>query len=83
MKKKFLKNLVSAMKKIANTLSDDARAQWEEMTAAVEELESSADDHDITELNDRLAEIEAKYDKQEQDVANRMQALRKIGRAHV
>lgn len=76
MKKKFLKNLVSAMKKIANTLSDEARAQWDEMTAAVQELEDSADDHDITELNDRLAEIEAKYAKQEQDVANRMQALR-------
>ena len=76
MKKKFLKNLVSAMKKIANTLSGDARSQWDEMTAAVEALEGDDDEHDITELNDRLAEIEAKYVKQEQDVANRMQALR-------
>lgn len=76
MKKKFLKNLVSAMKKVANSLSDDARAQWNEMVAAVEELEASDEEHDITSLNDRLAEIEGKYAQQESDVANRMQALR-------
>ena len=76
MKKKFLKNLVKAMKKIANTLSDDARSQWDEMVAAVEALEQDEDEHDITELNDRLAAIEGKYASQENDVANRMQALR-------
>lgn len=76
MKKKFLKNLVKAMKKIANTLSDDARSQWDEMVAAVEALEQDEEEHDITELNDRLAEIEGKYASQETDVANRMQALR-------
>lgn len=76
MKKKFLKNLISAMKKVANSLSDDARAQWDEMVKAVEELEASDEEHDITALNDRLAEIEGKYAKQESDVANRMQALR-------
>lgn len=76
MKKKFLKNLVSAMKKIANTLSEDARSQWDEMVAAVEALESDDDEHDITELNDRLAAIEGKYASQETDVANRMQSLR-------
>ena len=76
MKKKFLKNLVGAMKKIANTLSDDARSQWDEMVAAVEALEQDTNEHDVTELNDRLAEIEGKYASQETDVANRMQALR-------
>lgn len=76
MKKKFLKNLVKAMKKIANTLSDDARSQWDEMVAAVEAIEQDDEEHDITELNDRLAEIEGKYASQETDVANRMQALR-------
>ena len=76
MKKKFLKNLVNAMKKIANTLSDDARSQWDEMVAAVEAIEQDDEEHDITSLNDRLAEIEAKYASQETDVANRMQALR-------
>lgn len=76
MKKKFLKNLVSAMKKVANSLDEDARSQWDEMVAAVEELEASDEEHDITSLNDRLAEIEGKYAQQESDVANRMQALR-------
>lgn len=76
MKKKFLQNLVKAMKKVSNALSDDARAQWDEMVAAVEELEAADEEHDITSLNDRLAEIEAKYASQETDVANRMQALR-------
>lgn len=76
MKKKFLKNLVKAMKKVANTLTDEARSQWDEMVAAVEELEAADDEHDITSLNDRLAEIEGKYAEQETNVTNRMQALR-------
>ncbi len=76
MKKKFLTNLVKAMKKVANTLTDEARSQWDEMVAAVEELEAADDEHDITSLNDRLAEIEGKYAEQETNVTNRMQALR-------
>lgn len=76
MKKKFLKNLVTAMKKVSNTLTDEARSQWDEMVAAVEELEAADDEHDITSLNDRLAEIEGKYAEQETNVTNRMQALR-------
>lgn len=75
MKKKFLKNLISAMRKVANSLTDEARAQWDEMVAAVEALEAEDADHDITSLNDRLAEIEGKY-AQEEEVANRIQALR-------
>lgn len=74
MKKKLL-NLVSAMRKVANSLTEDARAQWDEMVAAVEALEAEDAEHDITSLNDRLAEIEGKYAKDE-EVANRMQALR-------
>ena len=75
MKKKFIQNLVKAMKKVSNSLSDEARAQWDEMVAAVEELDAADEEHDITSLNDRLAEIEGKYANQE-EVANRMQALR-------
>ena len=74
MKKKLL-NLVSAMRKVANSLTEEARAQWDEMVAAVEALEAEDAEHDITSLNDRLAEIEGKYAKDE-EVANRMQALR-------
>jgi hypothetical protein len=75
MKKRFLNKLVTAMKKVANSLSEDARAQWDEMVAAVEALEAEDTEHDITSLNDRLAEIEGKYANQE-EVANRIQALR-------
>lgn len=76
MKKKYLQNLVTKMKKVANSLTEDARAQWDEMVAAVEELESSDDDHDITSLNDRLAAIEGKYAQQNEEIANRIQAVR-------
>ena len=75
MKKKYLKNLVAKMRKVANSLSEDARAQWDEMVAAVEELDGDEDEHTITELNDRIAEIEGKYAQQE-EVANRIQAVR-------
>ena len=76
MKKKYLQNLVTKMKKVANSLTEDARAQWDEMVAAVEELESSDDEHDITALNDRLAAIEGKYAQQNEEIANRIQAVR-------
>lgn len=77
MNKKHLKiqNLVAKMRKVANSLSEDARAQWDEMVAAVEELDGDEDEHTITELNDRIAEIEGKYAQQE-EVANRIQAVR-------
>ena len=77
MNKKYLKiqNLVTKMRKVANSLSEDARAQWDEMVAAVEELDGDEDEHTITELNDRIAEIEGKYAQQE-EVANRIQAVR-------
>lgn len=78
MNKKYLKikNIVTKMRKVANSLSEDARAQWDEMVAAVEELESDEDEHDVTELNDRLAEIEGKYASQNEEVANRIAAVR-------
>lgn len=78
MNKKYLKikNIVTKMRKVANSLSEDARAQWDEMVAAVEELESDEDEHDITELNDRLAEIEGKYATQNEEIANRIAAVR-------
>ena len=76
MKKKYLTNLVASMRKVANSLTEDAKSQWDEMVAAVQELIDSDEDHDITELNDKVAEIEAKYAKQNQEVAERIQAVR-------
>ena len=74
--KKKLMNLVASMKKVANSLTEDARAQWDEMVASVQELVDSADEHNITELNDKIAEIEAKYAKQNEEIAERIQKLR-------
>lgn len=76
MKKKYLTNLVASMRKVANSLTEDAKSQWDEMVAAVQELIDSDEEHDITELNDKVAEIEAKYAKQNQEVAERIQAVR-------
>lgn len=76
MKKKYLQNLVTKMKKVANSLTEDARAQWDEMVQAVEELEQDEDEHDITSLNDRLAAIEGKYAQQNEEIANRIQQVR-------
>lgn len=61
---------------MANSLTEDARSQWDEMVAAVEALEAEDAEHDITELNDKIAEIEGKYAKQNEEVADRMQKLR-------
>ena len=75
MKKNLIKNLVASMRKVANSLTEDARAQWDEMVAAVEALEAEEAEHTITELNDKIAEIEGKYASNE-EVAERIQKLR-------
>ena len=64
------------MRKVANSLTEDARSQWDEMVAAVEALEAEEAEHTITELNDRLAEIEGKYAQQNEEIAERIQKLR-------
>lgn len=74
--KKNLQKLANAMHKCANALSEDARSQWDEMTAAVEALIADDAEHNVTELNDKLAEIEAKYAKQNEEVAEKLNSLR-------
>lgn len=74
--KKKLQNLVKSMRQVANSLSEDAKAQWDEMVAAVEALIADADEHNATELHDKLAEIEAKYAELSEEVANRIQAVK-------
>jgi len=64
------------MRKVANSLTEDARSQWDEMVAAVEALEADETEHNITELNDRLAEIEGKYAEQNEQIAERIQKVR-------
>ena len=74
--KKKLQNLVKSMRQVANSLSEDAKAQWDEMVAAVEALIADADEHNATELHDKLAEIEATYAELSEEVANRIQAVK-------
>ena len=82
MKKKELKNAIASiearLKK--NTLSEDAAALWDEVRAAFEALADDEAEHDITELQDKFAELAAKYDKAnaeaEEAVAERIQKLR-------
>lgn len=59
-----------------NTLSDDARAMWEEVRAAFEALAEDGQEHSITELADQFEQIKAKYDTMDEDVQNRIQKVR-------
>ena len=77
MKKKLL-NVISAINSrlAKNTLSEDARALWEEVRAAFEALAEDGQEHTITELADQFEQIKAKYDNQSEEVANRIQKVR-------
>ena len=59
-----------------NTLSEDARAMWEEVRAAFEALAEDGQEHTITELADQFEQIKAKYDAQDEEIANRIQKVR-------
>lgn len=77
MKKKLQKVIDAINARLAkNTLSDDARAMWEEVRAAFEALAEDGQEHTITELADQFEQIKAKYDSQDEEVANRIQAVR-------
>lgn len=77
MKKKLQKVIDAINARLAkNTLSDDARAMWEEVRAAFEALAEDGQEHTITELADQFEQIKAKYDAQDEEVQNRIQAVR-------
>lgn len=77
MKKKIQKVIDAITARLAkNTLSEDARALWEEVRAAFEALAEDGQEHTITELADQFEAIKAKYDAQDEAVANRIQAVR-------
>lgn len=77
MKKKLL-NVIAAIdaRLRKNTLSEDASALWEEVRTAFEALAEDAGEHNVTELKDKFDELAAKYDQQDAQVAERIQALR-------
>lgn len=49
---------------------------WEEVRAAFEALAEDGQEHTITELADQFEQIKSKYDAQDEEVANRIQAVR-------
>lgn len=73
-----LKRAIDAIKaRLAkNTLSDDARAMWEDVRAAFEALAEDGQEHTITELADQFEQIKAKYDAMDEEVQNRIQKVR-------
>lgn len=64
------------MRKVANSLSDDARSAWDEMVAAVDALANDDQNHTVTELNDKIAEIQAKYAELGEQIAEKIQAVK-------
>lgn len=77
MKKKLQNAIASIDARLkTNTLSETAAALWEEVKAAFEALVEDTTEHDITALNDKYAEISAKYAEQNEQVAERIQMLR-------
>ena len=76
--KKKLQNVIAQInaRLAKNTLSEDARALWEEVRAAFEALAEDGQEHTITELADQFEKIKAKYDAQDEAIANRIQAVR-------
>lgn len=78
MKKDIIKNAVKNLRDRAksNTLSEEARAIWEEVATAIEALESDEAEHNKTEIFDRIAEIEAKYAEENKAVAESLAKLR-------
>lgn len=78
MKKEKIQKVIDAInaRLAKNTLSDDARAMWEEVRAAFEALIEDGQEHTITELADQFEKIKAKYDAQDEEIANRIQKVR-------
>lgn len=76
--KKKLQKVIDAInaRLVKNTLSEDARAMWEEVRAAFEALAEDGQEHTITELADQFEQIKAKYDAQDEEVQNRIQKVR-------
>lgn len=76
--KKKLQKVIDAInaRLVKNTLSDDARAMWEEVRAAFEALAEDGQEHTITELADQFEQIKAKYDARDEEVQNRIQKVR-------
>lgn len=74
MKKQYLK--LEGVRRIANTLSGDAKDFADAVVAAFEEAETDEAEHDIESLKNKIEEIAAKFAEQEQAVAERINKVK-------
>lgn len=70
MKKKELKNKVEGLRKISDTLSGTAKDFADAVVAAFEEAAQDENEHEVTDLKNAVDEIAARFDKQDEEVAN-------------
>lgn len=72
MKKKELKNAIEGLRKISNTLSGNAKDFADAVIAAFDEAAQDEAEHEITDLKNSIDEIEARFDKQDEEVAEKI-----------
>lgn len=72
MKKKEMKEAVEGLRRISNTLSGTAKEFADAVVAAFDEAANDEDEHEVTDLKNRVEEISARFDKQDEEVANQI-----------
>ena len=72
MKKKEMKEAVEGLRRISNTLSGTAKEFADAVVAAFDEAANDTDEHEVTDLKNRIEEISARFDKQDEEVANQI-----------
>ncbi len=70
MKKKELKQKVESVRSISNTLSGTAKEFADAVVAAFDEAASDDENHEITDLKNKIEEVAARFAKQDEEVAN-------------
>lgn len=68
MKKKELKEKVEGLRKISNTLTGTAKDFADAVVAAFDEAANAEEEHEITDLKNKVDEIAAQFDKQGEEV---------------
>lgn len=76
MKKKELKEAVEGVRKISNTLTGTAKEFADAVVAAFDEAANDEQEHEITDLKNAIEEISARFDKQDEEVANQIASLK-------
>lgn len=76
MNKKELKEKVEGLKTISNTLSGTAKDFADAVVAAFDEAAADDQEHEIDDLKKSIEEIAARFDKQDQEVAEKIAKVR-------